>query len=430
MKELYKDKFLRIMPQTLFARLPELEQAFIREKAFQFQLTLQELKLVTEIALDFNTWNEPSIVDVWPGSLSIQTHGREAKKHALHSIRDSWNKLKSEPNSYRSLSNTAPPSTQKPKLINRTKEQLGLGPCPVASVKTRCCQLLTLDAVENCGFDCNYCSIQSFYHGNEIHFDTQFSDKLARLSLDPNETYHIGTGQSSDSLMWANKNGILDALMAFARNHPNVILELKTKSRNVNYLLKHSLPKNIICTWSLNTPTLITHEERLTASLEERLNAARKLADRGILVGFHFHPIIHYEHWRQDYGAVFQELQSMFHPSEVVMISLGTLTFIKPVINRIRNRQFTSKILQMPLVDCDGKLSYPDELKIEMFSYAYQKLKNWHQKVFFYLCMENHRLWQPVFGFGYPSNEAFETAMKQHYMDCIAHSKSNDSNVA
>ena len=116
--------------------------------------------------------------------------------------------------------------------------------------------------------------------------------KLLNLNLDPriNKTYHIGTGQASDSLMFGNREGILDSLFEFARENPNVILEFKTKSDNISYFLENAVPKNILLTWSLNTPTIIQNEEHLTASLDKRINAARKMADKGIKVGFHFHP--------------------------------------------------------------------------------------------------------------------------------------------
>jgi spore photoproduct lyase len=279
---------------------------------------------------------------------------------------------------------------------------------------------MTLDAVENCGFDCSYCSIQSFYHGDEVRFDSRFAEKLAQLEIDPERIYHIGTGQSSDSLMWGNQGGVLDALLDFAHRHPNVILELKSKSKHVSHLLKVDLPPNLLCTWSLNTPTLIAHEERLTATLEDRLKAARHVADRGVLVGFHFHPMIHYADWREDYAAVFRQLTKQFSAEEVVMVSLGTLTYIKPVIKQLRSRSgFRSKILQMPMVESDGKLSYPQSIKEEMFRFAYQSLAAWHEDVFFYLCMENQHLWQPVFGYDYASNQAFEEAMKLAYLKKI-----------
>ena len=102
------------------------------------------------------------------------------------------------------------------------------------------------------------------------------------------------------------------------------------------------------------------------------------------------------------------------------MISLGTLTFIKPVIKQIRSRRFKSKILQMPLIECDGKLSYPDDIKRELFCFAYNSLEDWHDQIYFYLCMENHKLWKSVLGFEYHSNEEFESAMKQSYAEKIS----------
>ncbi len=61
-------------------------------------------------------------------------------------------------------------------LVVEEKSDKILGKCPVASVKTRCCNLLTLDAAKNCGFDCSYCSIQSFYNQNKIAFDKLFRE--------------------------------------------------------------------------------------------------------------------------------------------------------------------------------------------------------------------------------------------------------------
>jgi len=54
-----------------------------------------------------------------------------------------------------------------------------------------------------------------------------------------------------------------------------------------------------------------------------------------------------------------------------------------------------------------------------MFSFAYQSLKKWHNKVYFYLCMEDHSLWKDVFGYEYPTNETFENDMKLHYINKI-----------
>ena len=215
--------------------------------------------------------------------------------------------------------------------------------------------------------------------------------------------------------MWANKAGILDAVLDFAAQNTNVILELKTKSNNITHLMNRQIPPNVIVSWSLNPQVIIDNEEHLTASLEQRIKAARKIADKGILTGFHFHPMVHYDDWQKDYGAIFNQLLTDFDSKEVVMISFGTLTFIKPLIKKIRQNTHKSRILQMPLVETEGKLSYPLEIKQELFNFAYSSFSPWHKKVFFYLCMENPVLWEQVFGHDYPDNNEFENDMFRFY---------------
>ncbi len=413
----YSDKFTNISQKTSFLSLPDEQQSFIKGLAFNRKFTMQELRQIVEITQDLNNWGESNIKEIWSQLDNGDRAGRDGKKYLLHQLTNRWQQFKLEPNRYH---HTQQPAAESPVILTAPKEQIALGYCPVASEKTRCCNLLTLDAVENCGFDCSYCSIQSFYHGNQVIFDQGFAGKLLNLELDQDKIYHIGTGQSSDSLMWGNKHGVLDALIEFANANHNVILEMKTKSANIGYLSKTSIPPNVICTWSLNTQVIIDNEEHQTASLPRRLKAARKIADMGTLVGFHFHPMIHYKGWRNDYSLLYKQVQEMFDPSEVAMVSIGTLTFIKPVIKKIRERDFHSMILKMPMVETAGKISYPPDVKLELFSHAYNSFsQQWHDDVFFYLCMEGHELWKQVFGFEYQSNEEFELAMKSNYLQKI-----------
>jgi spore photoproduct lyase len=401
----YSTKFTQHIQNTQFRALKPDTQIFLEHKASTYKFSFQDVKTLVDIAVDLTMWQESSLEQLW--------EDKSDKKQTINVLKQRYQQLKEVPKRYDDFT---PVKTDKQfKFTTIKQEEVGFGSCPVASEKTRCCNLLTLDAVQSCGFDCSYCSIQSFYNENTIGFDTNLKERLAKIELDPTKTYHIGTGQSSDSLMWGNRHGILDALFTFAREHPNVILELKTKSNTIGYLLEHDVPKNILCTWSLNPQTIIDNEEHLTASLEERIASARALADKGVLVGFHFHPIVVYENYLQEYGEIIQQLLEQFTPQEVVLVSMGTLTFIKPVIKKLRTRGLQSKILQMPLVEAGGKLSYPLSVKEEMFSSLYNMFEPWHQEVYFYMCMEHIDLWKKVFGYEYTSNEAMEKDMVTSY---------------
>jgi len=403
----YIDKFTQAVTNTFFTKLPLDEQKFIQEKSQLLKFSHQEIKQIINIARDLEMWNEPTLEKIFPD--------HNQRKVVFSRLRKSYESIRDKKNSYENFTLKNIPKEQKFTFKVAEKQGFGLGLCPVASEKTRCCNLLTLDAVESCGFDCSYCSIQSFYNQNTITFDSGFKDKLLKLQLDSNKTYHIGTGQASDSLMFGNREGILDALFEFAFANPNVILEFKTKSDNIKYFLENPLPNNILLTWSLNTPTIIENEEHLTASLEKRINAARKVADKGVKVGFHFHPIVEYENYLDEYREVYEQLLAKFQASEVALVSFGTLTFIKPVIKQLRNREFRTKITQIPHEDASGKTSYPDSTKEEMFKHAYESFAPWHKDVFFYLCMEEHQMWAKTFRYQYNTNNDFEHAMLGAY---------------
>ncbi len=380
------------------------------------------MKRLVDIASDLEMWDEASLEEVWDldgMEPAGKVTGKQLRSRLLSRLTENHECLRRGPKSYDGFT---PPPVSETSLrtvpVDAPHRGAILGRCPVASEKTRCCNLETLDAVKQCGYGCSYCSIQSFYDEGRIYFADNLEEKLSELenSLVPGELRHIGTGQSSDSLMWGNRNGLLENLTAFAQRNPQVILELKTKSANTAWLEKNPVPGNILVTWSLNPQTIIDAEEHLTASLAERMAAARRCADKGIAIGFHFHPIVHYDRWREEYGELFTATQRLFSPEEVVTVSFGTLTFIKPVIRQLRQRKLRSKILQMPLEEASGKLSYPFDLKKELFSFAWNAFSSeWQRQVYFYLCMEDKELWEPVFGRAYRDNDAFEAEMKSHY---------------
>jgi len=289
----------------------------------KYSFTFSQKKILSDIEKDLRMWSEPSLDDVFPHHLREKFEGKQLAKKLFEYFINYHKSIQLKTKSYENFNFSYTPKRFKIETIH--KKDLGLGSCPVASEATRCCNLLTLDAVESCGFDCSYCSIQSFYNQDKVVFDKNFKNKLLNLNLDKDKIYHIGTGQSSDSLMWGNREGVLEALFDFAKANPNVVLEFKTKSNNIKYLLENDVPRNIIVTWSLNTQTIIDNEEHLTASLDERIKSARALADKGVLVGFHFHPIIVYKNYLDEYKEIYDRLLNEFSPDEVVLISMGTL---------------------------------------------------------------------------------------------------------
>jgi DNA repair photolyase len=410
----YIDKFDSKLELTLFEKLDKANQVATRNIAVVNRFTLQELKIFIESAIDLNIWDEESLISHWgKWRLSTKLKGREFKKWAFSKLEVLLAELREKENDYSGeLAKNPSYRHQKVTILPQTSDTSIFGRCPVYSETTLCCNLQTIDAVKNCGFGCSYCSIQTMYTDDNILFDEHFGQKLDAITLDPNKHYHIGTGQSSDALMWGNTNNILDDLFRFARKWPNVLLEFKTKSKNVDYLLLADVPDNIMCSWSLNPDIIINNEEHLTPNLNERLKAARSVADKGVRVGFHLHPMVIHKGWQKYYQELINDVIDQFHSDEVMFISFGSLTFPKPIIKKIRSYGIQSKIHQIPMTsNPEGKMTYPDEIKEKLFRHAYKTFKPWHGKVFFYLCMEEKKLWDLTFGKSYKNNKVFEDAL-------------------
>lgn len=405
----YAEKFASFQGKTLYEVLEPEQQRFIREMAFAYRFSFQEFRQAVEACRDLASWGEENLQSWWNAEAAGNGgQGPALKEQLFRRLQAHLAELRRAPKRYPPQGLTRPKKREKSKIVTEKSDKKIWGSCPVASPKTVCCNLRTIDAVENCIFGCSYCTIQTFY-GQRIVFDADLAEKLKAIPIEPDRFYHFGTGQSSDSLVWGNRNGNLDALCRFAAQHPNILLEFKTKSNNIRYFLENEPPPNIVCSWSLNTPTIIANEEHFTASLAERMTAARALADRGISVAFHFHPMVYYAGWEEEYPAIAEELLRRFNPGEVSFISFGSITMIKPAIQKIRQLGYQTKILQMEMVpDPHGKLTYPDALKIQMFQTMYQAFKPWRDKVFMYLCMEKAAIWESVFGYVYGSNEEFE----------------------
>lgn len=407
-----EQKFEQFKDSTLYPFLNPTNQEFVKHITTSYALTFQEMRILSEMVRDLEMWNQPDFIKHKWSSLEAQVplnwDVSQRKTALFNEIQNCVHDLKQKPIQYPAKLEELP-QKEPLKFVHAKTENKIFGSCPVASPKTVCCNLKTIDAVQNCIYGCSYCTIQSFY-GSEAVFDEDLAEKLKKIELDPNCFYHIGTGQSSDSLVWGNRNGILDHLCQFAEEHANILLEFKTKSNNIAYFLEHkNIPKNLVCSWSLNTDPVIKFEEHFTATLDQRLQAARAVADLGIKVAFHLHPIVYYEDWAKDYMKLAFKVQNLFKPDEVLFLSFGSVTFIKPVVQEIRKRAIKTKILQMDMTpDPHGKLSYPDHVKINLFRTCYDAFRPWQGAVYMYLCMERNFFWEQVLGWHYDSNEEFE----------------------
>jgi spore photoproduct lyase len=273
-----------------------------------------------------------------------------------------------------------------------------------------CCNCYIASYSWNCHLECTYCVLQSYLNQEALLIFTNLDELLDEvketLSRFPNRFYRIGTGELADSLALDSITAFSRKIVPFFASFPNGILELKTKSNQIENLRDLDHRGRTIVSWSMNSRRMCRTEEPMAATFEERLAAAVQCQEWGYRLGFHFDPLIHYEGWEDEYREVVEEILGAVNPQKIAWISLGALRFTPHLRDSIRKHYPESKLPYGEFVPGHHwKLRYFRPIREEM----YRKMKTWiHEaapQVLVYLCMESRLVWERSFG-AYPRNLA------------------------
>ncbi len=264
-----------------------------------------------------------------------------------------------------------------------------------------CCNYFVINQGVGCPFDCSYCFLQDFYNLPVTLIYANLDDLLMEVkehtTRNPCKFFRIGTGEMTDSLAFDNLTELTKILVPFFNEISNAMLELKTKSKNIENLLEIKHSNNVVVSWSLNPQSIIDTDELFTASLEERIISAEKIQNAGYKLAFHFDPLILIKNWKKEYLSVINILKKHINPESIQWISLGTFRY-KPGMKKTMDMRFPHSILTSGehVLSQDGKMRYFKELRLEIYKYISDQLKNWHESIFLYFCMEDSDIWEKV----------------------------------
>ena len=281
--------------------------------------------------------------------------------------------------------------------------------CP-GSRSVTCCNYRLINTCFNCFYDCTYCFLNSYLNSYGILQFSNLEDLHNEIDnflmeCDPKFVYRIGSGEFTDSLMMDDVTRLGESLIAKFSRHRNTMLELKTKSGNIDHLLGIKDKGNTVLAWSLNTPRNISNYEHGSALLHERIEAAKKASEAGFFLAFHFDPVIIYEDWEKEYGELIRNLFSKIDGNRVVWISLGCFRY-SPGFKDILQDRFPDEELTLEEMfpGVDGKYRYLKHKRIEIYRTIKGFINNYTEKPFIYLCMESAEVWHAVFNRHYNSS--------------------------
>ncbi|MFH2060397.1 MAG: spore photoproduct lyase family protein [Pseudomonadota bacterium] len=273
--------------------------------------------------------------------------------------------------------------------------------CPGTSFYT-CCDYTILHSGTFCTMDCSYCILQAYFHPPILQYFAGFD--ILKQSLETifkkDKIFRIGTGEYTDSLIWEKISLLPQFLVKTFAQQNNCLLELKTKTVNIESLLPVAHNGKTIIAWSLNTPEIIASEEKGTASLTVRLKAAKKAQDAGYKLAFHFDPVIIYPGCEDAYQRVIKTIFKYVNPQNIVWISIGTFRFMPKLKQIIETRFKDSTICYGEFIlGLDNKMRYFKPLRINIYQKMIACIKDHAPGLFVYFCMEDEEVWQKCLGF-------------------------------
>jgi len=272
-------------------------------------------------------------------------------------------------------------------------------PCPGTSDDYICCDYQVLTPVAGCGMYCRYCILQAYFENQGQVIFTNYDDlehEITEKMADKKAVIRIGTGEFADSLFLDNKINISNRIAKTLEPYPNIIVEFKTKSKNIGNLKNIKEKYKVIIGFSLNTPAMIELHEKGTSSLKERLESARKCEEMGFWVAFHFDPMFHYPAWKKEYEQVIDSLFSAIKdPDHIAWISMGGFRSMPSLKKELQKKGEHLPLFSGELVlGEDKKLRYFRSIRVSFYRHMRQWIESYWNNACLYLCMESEEIWR------------------------------------
>lgn len=170
-----------------------------------------------------------------------------------------------------------------------------------------------------CPGACQYCYLASTYEMRPfirlyVNLEEILAEAADRIRIKAPEITSFEGSSTSDTLALEHLGGSIAQCIRFFAGQEHGRFRFVTKFDTVDELTGIEHNGHTKVRFSINSAHVIRNFEQHTASLEERIAAARKMADAGYPLGFVVAPIIRHDDWHQGYAETFRMLADRLGP--------------------------------------------------------------------------------------------------------------------
>jgi DNA repair photolyase len=252
----------------------------------------------------------------------------------------------------------------------------------------------SLEIAEGCPYACMYCILQAYLSHRALKVFVNFIEELDSINNaieSCGSNAFISTGITADSLLVNSLFPYCEGIIYIAKKNPHAVIELRSKTAKLDLVPPNHLNlDNLIISWTMSSPYIISQTEKGVASFEQRLQAAVQACRLGSRVGFHFDPLIVYSRVRSDYDNLLQRLFACIPHQHIAYLSLGALRFPEKFLTVIQQRHRRHWIFKEEFVPVYKETySYLRPLRKALYAMLIQQMRQEHHYAGRILIMES-----------------------------------------
>lgn len=247
-------------------------------------------------------------------------------------------------------------------------------------------QFFYASSVMGCLYDCDYCYLQGLYSSANtvlfVNLEDAFNELLPHLTK---ETL-VATSYDTDTLAIESLTQQSARWLEFAQEHPNLYLEIRTKSANFKPLKAFAPNPNVVLAWTLSPQSIIDSYEHGTPSLAQRLKAAFEAIEAGWKVRICIDPVIYTDTFESLYGELIETLFETINAAKLYQLTLGSFRLSTTHLRSLKKLR-RSDIAFYPYEVKNESVTYPEAIEAKILDTLLEKASK-------HLERQRIRIWQ------------------------------------
>lgn len=243
----------------------------------------------------------------------------------------------------------------------------------------------------NCPYDCRYCFLQGMYRSAHWVVFVNFEDFeraiAATVEEAAGEECWFFSGYDCDSLALESVTGFAAHFLPLFERTAHAWLELRTKSVQVDALLEREPVERCVVAWSLSPSAVAREVEHGAPSVERRLRAAERLAERGWQLGLRFDPLLLLPDYGVQFEGLLEEVFSRLPAEALHSVSLGLFRLPRPYHRALVRLYPEEPLLAAPFEEASGLVGYRRDLAEALYADCRERLLRFVPEERFFPCL-------------------------------------------